>query len=929
MSINNNAPIDILNLSNRSYNCLRRNGVATLSELLQLSMEEIRNFRYLGEKSAQEIEDVLHRLAMEGTEEFQAPNSVTSEFEDDSQSGEPSRVDVLPRVTVLHYIDELSVINEVEYFAFFDANGILVEDLPLNEVNLSLRAQNALGQKEIFSLKQILDMKYQDFINIRNMGAATQTEILQIIKDTLYIQYSLECSEEVEAYAEIICKDIQNWCPKLERFLYENPVKAAVFHNKALFLHAPEPVLESSELMAKVYKENALRKIFENYICKVLMDRSVLSMFALKQRLPEGLRTSGILMELVGSLAAAGKIEYGEEGLKYCISTVWDHAQRLEEGNKKQALLLRLQGKTLEETGTELGVTRERARQLSKKAVEKLPKLWEENFRYWYETYDITKEEFVNIFCIPDTSYNYLKNTYKSGTEVLGSLLDDPKLSGPAAQRAVKEMYKYCVVIDGEYVPIKREALMRKLLEYHYSTQDCNVSEFYKVYMDYIESIGQQDNEKLLYPSEHAFEARLADQRYVVNKYGRRIRYYNMDEYDLEALFKELDISSYDGLDLSTLKFYRTYPELMKDYNIQDEYELHNIMKKNEEMLYPYKIQMGRMPFLSVGDADREQQTLALLYKVAPIGAYEFADIFEEEYGVRSETVMANFARYIDRYYSNGVFSIDYVAMTKEEYDTLGRILAQDLYFIEDIEAIYLEYFPNGNVEKINPYNLKTMGFLVFVNYVIRNTYRTSDEYFRTLLLSKDVTDLALLDRRIIYNQAFQMVIEDLRTQFSILEFEKNKYVTFERFAKGAPDVTKDDLLRFTNEAVQYCDDEFFTIRSIRSKGFTSKLDDLGFEDWFYAALLRANKKVRYIKTGGSFIFGRTGKQFKTNELFHYLMKRFKKISIGRFMDYLKEEYGLVFDKHDVTTWIYHSSMYYDPIMEKVYLNKEEYYEDI
>lgn len=352
-------------------------------------------------------------------------------------------------------------------------------------------------------------------------------------------------------------------------------------------------------------------------------------------------------------------------------------------------------------------------------------------------------------------------------------------------------------------------------------------------------------------------------------------------------------------------------------------------MKKNEEKLQSYNITLGRMPFLSIGQTDREQQTIEFLYRVAPIELHDFGKAFEEEFGVKSETVLANFTTFINKYYDNGIFSIDYIIMSEAEYKIFGNKLSEDFYFIEDIEKIYKETFPNGDMGKVNPYNLKTMGFLVYVDYVVRNTYASGEEYFRTLLLKNDILDISKFDKRIVYNQVFQFVIENLRVGFSLLEFERNKYITFTRFSKGAPEITREDLEQYVLTAAGFCNEEFFSIKSIRKKGFASKLDSLGLDDWFYGALLRANKNIRYSKMGGGFLFGHINRQFKRSDFFLFLLKKLKKIHIIRFVEYIEDEYGLKFDRYDVTAVISKSNMYYDPIMEKIYLNKEEYYEDI
>lgn len=932
MSSNENMPIELLGLSVRSYNCLKRNKINTLGELMKLSADEIMKIRNLGQKSAAELFEVIAKNAsgqlqpaLDLPEETYA--SIT---ENPIHFRKDGNIIKAGMKTVLHYLDDMTVVKEVQDILFYNTNGILVDDVAVQDMPLSARAKGALLRGGHSTAKAVVGLDYNDFIEIKSMGSSTRDEILQVLREMVFVQYKAGANSAlIETYANIINEDIKVNCPKMKATMYVSQVKVAVYKCEELLDKSIENILEYKELMNKVYSEPALYKIFENYVCQLLLDYVTLSLYALKQKMPEGLRSSDVFMEIINKLTSKGKVDYTESGLQYHLMTVLDYTKLMEEGNQKTALMCRLQGMTLEETGSIIGVTRERVRQLTKAALSKMPKLREDDFKYWFENYDITKEEFKNIFNITEESYNYLKGTYKKGVKTLEELLDDEKITGPVAQRAVKEMYKYCVVIAGEYVPLKRELLVRKLFELNYSTVDCVVSEFYKLYMDFLKDNGLDGNEKLLYPSERAFEARLDDQRYALIKYGRRVRYYDMEAYDLDTLFAELDLMAYDGLDISTLKLFNTYPELMEEYNIMDEYELHNLMKKNEDKLQAYNITLGRMPFLSVGETDREQQTIEFLYRVAPIEFYDFGKAFEEEFGVRSETALANFTSFINKYYNNGVFSVDYVIMSEAEYRILGSRLAEDFYFIEDIKELYKETFPNGDIEKINPYNLKTMGFLVYVDYVVRDTYDSGEAYFRALLLKSDVTDISKFDKRIMYNQVFQFVIESLRVEFSLLEFERNKYVTFERFSQGAPGITKEDLRQYAFDVPNYCSEEFFSIQSIRRKGFTSKLDDLGFDDWFYGALLRANKEIRYSKMGGGFLFSHIGRQFTRSDFFLFLMKKFKKIGIMKFVEYIEDEYGLKFDRYDVTPVISKSSMYYDSIMEKIYLNKEEYYEDI
>ena len=60
-------------------------------------------------------------------------------------------------------------------------------------------------------------------------------------------------------------------------------------------------------------------------------------------------------------------------------------------------------------------------------------------------------------------------------------------------------------------------------------------------------------------------------------KIGRKFRYYDIEAHDYTELLETLDLNQYHNVKLSTLKFIREYPELMQQYDIRDEYELHNL----------------------------------------------------------------------------------------------------------------------------------------------------------------------------------------------------------------------------------------------------------------------------------------------------------------------------------------------------------------
>ena len=56
--------IESLDLTVRSYNCLKREGINTVSELIALSEHQLVNIRNFGQKSVDEVKDKLTEMGL-------------------------------------------------------------------------------------------------------------------------------------------------------------------------------------------------------------------------------------------------------------------------------------------------------------------------------------------------------------------------------------------------------------------------------------------------------------------------------------------------------------------------------------------------------------------------------------------------------------------------------------------------------------------------------------------------------------------------------------------------------------------------------------------------------------------------------------------------------------------------------------------------
>src|SRR5205085_9133327 len=77
-------PIEVLDLSSRTYNCLKRSQITTVGQLLQMSEDELLGLRNFGQKSLVELHEKLARHGIETSGDSTGAGS----YEDDEEEEE-------------------------------------------------------------------------------------------------------------------------------------------------------------------------------------------------------------------------------------------------------------------------------------------------------------------------------------------------------------------------------------------------------------------------------------------------------------------------------------------------------------------------------------------------------------------------------------------------------------------------------------------------------------------------------------------------------------------------------------------------------------------------------------------------------------------------------------------------------------------------
>ena len=822
--------------------------------------------------------------------------------------------------------------------SFLGNDGITYQDVAIEQIDFSNRAYNCLKRENISFLSELLHLTYDEIKSWNKVGEKTVTEIIEK-RDSYPLQPVFETAgtanavqiEAQQALCRSIAKRLSNSYKVDLKSLYEqiSPLCEIYFQENPAETMTEETLLENPDFIRALSASPVFANGIQGKLLSVL-NESVYGCTV--KHLSEVCRPipADTLEVNLRSLVATRQVTRNEDGA-YTIKrmTAIEYAAQIPNQRRGYVLTERLHGRTLEDIGNELNVQRERIRQITDKALAQHPTLYEDRYAEVFQKYDFSRDDFRLAFQENDTVFEYLKLAYKAGDLPSEKLMDDD--SFPIAFRRAGERiaYKNCVQIGSTIVPCRRDALCDYALR-QYAVDDISFSSFVDKYHALLSNLGIEDNPKLII-SGRGYENKLAASKNVLWKHGKCLRYYPILLYDYTNLLEALDLKQYTDVEISALKLFNEHAELMREYDIRDEYELHNLLKKIcTEESYP-NVQFPRMPTIEFGNFNRDQQVMDLLLSCAPISKEDFAQRYEEEYGIKASSVMANYLGCIAAYLDGDTYRIDSPAMSDAMAQKLKGELTDDFYLLSELHEIYRRLFPDADRGLLNSYSITNLGFRIYSNYVVSGKYHSAVEYFRHILLDQDIVDISVFKKSLLSTVTFCSQLYKLREEMEIVEFAPQRYIQIRKLNQAG--IGKEDLRGFCEDVAEYVSDgEFFTVFSLQKAGFAHKLDEYGFDDWFYASILAENKDMfSYQRMGGTRLFRKGHEEVRLAGLIEVILYNQDSLSMDIYdlADYLWSEYQIKCSAWKLIDTARENEMYYDSISEKIFVDYDAYFENI
>ncbi|PFO84725.1 hypothetical protein [Bacillus cereus] len=594
-----------------------------------------------------------------------------------------------------------------------------------------------------------------------------------------------------------------------------------------------------------------------------------------------------------------------------------------EEFLNEDVLLMRLEGYSLQEIANQKNISRQAVSYKEKRLLSKMDEDLAEFqlYKKIFENYDWEQNIFCEVYQENALVFNALNLKFKKGHEKIINILSDSKYTFDNRQQNVILQHTNMMMNHMKQpIPLTKSTIFHEVIVT--TGQEPSVDEVVtKRCNQFIHQNGL--DEKFLF-DEVSIRGYSERSDILIRSKGNVYRYFDFSCIDdvikgkLLSLLNQLAPGVY-----SMTKIFRENKELMKKIGIRDEYELHNFYKREIETA---NVIYNRMPEFAVGGIEKNDFLIHLFYEYAPIQIDQLLSEIESEYYLRQDSLKSHISMFLPEYLHGDTIKVARETFTSEQILSLKNVLDKAIYLVDEVAQIGEAIIPNFCEKFLNKSAMKDLGFNLKSEYVFSSEYETVEDCFIKHILEKSY--FSKNDKAIYNTNIFKNLLYLLEKSLDVIKVEKDIYITSTNLESA--DVPKSQLIDFQQKALEYVkSNEYFTLKSLHNRGFRHELETLGFESFFYDRVLWAASDIRTITLSTGYIFLVQETDVALIDFIQWIVQKYDVISLNDLDDYAKEHFGIILDLSRVISLFKPTDMYYSEELNKLYKNKNMYFEEI
>ncbi len=657
------------------------------------------------------------------------------------------------------------------------------------------------------------------------------------------------------------------------------------------------------------------KKFGEKILQYLHLHSTGVTLLKLKKAISSNNEDYGLIETALDGLIENGEIEFNTCGIVLCPKTLKDYIERVTDQDLRKDFTAYLSGDSCESSSAH--EIRNRLRDYLKDR----PELEEDQFRQVFKAYRFDSDSFTTIFMQPVSTYIYLRETCRRGTADWRELRKDQAYP-PIIQQRAKEFIRTAGFQEGRTnIPFSTEAIALYLIKRY--PAGIGLSELFEQYQLFISD--QWPIPSGLELTKHRFLQEISALESVICGKGNVVRYRSVKRNKDHAMVQRLKLFQYRNQYLSTEIICRNSKEELGKVDIQGPYELYHVLQNCTDVCEKYHIQFVKAPFISIGNGDAVRQLQELLTELSPVTGAQLAQEYEYRYGMKVATVRAKLLKEVAQYQCNGVYSKQAKVLTDKQFEKLQKRLTRPWYYKPDVEEIFKKQVGGQVQTYMSSDNLLRLGYKATSSIIYRQEFSSIED---CLTQCEWASDTFQVPDDLWTIQPVYLALQKLESQLEIIEYAPQKFVRLKVLKRNG--VYKKDLRRYMSEVEKKIEDEaYFTFKSLRADNTSFDLEEMGFDYHFYYSVLKRSKRIKGKRVGGTYLFRKSKQDATLPDFIEYILSSIGGIDIYDFSDLLWEQYGLELSPNYIRVVIANTQMYYDNVSEKIFIDYDEYFEEI